>query len=203
MWLFGLATLRELAGRTLLIDQDGLYNSWLCRHAGANVVLALKGVETPDGTVANDDAVDELVAAGQTSIEALYHMGRFLTWRDEPSRTQLDRIEELRSGEAFPPFEPTPAMIECDQSRSTRRAHHEGRPSIRAHLARNAAFAKSIALPIVSKAVTALHRFHGGDRPLSEDYTIEDFEELRDLPRFVDDKMPKRTSARQDVAPGR
>lgn len=85
-------------GRTLLVDRDGLYTSWLPR----NVALALSNVATSRG-LASEEVVAELVTSGQVSIGDLHDASRFLTWHSTPSATQLRRLKDLSDQQLLPP----------------------------------------------------------------------------------------------------
>ena len=98
--------LHVVDGRTLLVDRDGLYNAFFREAAAAtcgNVLLALHGVPTPDGAVANEDALVELIDDGQASMWQLHKCGRFLTWDGAPSRLSLVHLQHALDSQ-LPPF---------------------------------------------------------------------------------------------------
>lgn len=188
--------LHVVEGRTLLVDKDGLYNSWFCCMAGRNVVLALHGVDTPDDSVASVDAITELVDSRQTSILALHRVGRFLTWQHEPSRLHLSRLAVLREGVSFPYFEPTPEIMVFDTNSLQRGVSSKSSlaASIRTKFIQNAYKAKIATMPILSTLSTALYKLPiqtkqaALKRDTSTNLFFADFEDLGgELERLQDE----------------
>ena len=116
--------LHVVDGRTLLVDRDGLYNAFFREAAAAtcgNVLLALHGVPTPDGAVANEDALVELIDDGQASMWQLHKCGRFLTWDGAPSRLSLVHLQHALDSQ-LPPFVLTDGASETRGGRARARA---------------------------------------------------------------------------------
>ena len=109
--------LHVVDGRTLLVDRDGLYNAFFREAAAAtcgNVLLVLHGVETAESSVANEDALVELIDDGQASMWQLHKCGRFLTWDAAPSRLSLVHLQHALDSQ-LPPF-----VLTAGASRKTR-----------------------------------------------------------------------------------
>uniref|UniRef100_A0A7S3JRP1 Uncharacterized protein n=1 Tax=Aureoumbra lagunensis TaxID=44058 RepID=A0A7S3JRP1_9STRA len=81
-------------GRTLLTDNDGLYNTFLVEAVAATggyVFVALTGVPADD-RLARLDLINQLTHDGQTSISELHRQKRFFTWDSFPSKAQVNII---------------------------------------------------------------------------------------------------------------
>ena len=82
----------EDSSRTLLVDADGTYNSFLLDAIAAtrgNVAIALLA---PGAT---GDLAEELVAAGQRSVAEFYDRGRFVSWRPSDRAAEADALRRL------------------------------------------------------------------------------------------------------------
>jgi len=108
-------------GRTLLTDTDGLYNAFLLealRVSDGQVFVGLSGLEkAAAGELAAEAVVDELVATGQTSVEALDVSRRLMTWDTTPSQFQLAHLDAWRS---LPSLEPPPGLAAAKHPRRTK-----------------------------------------------------------------------------------
>lgn len=106
-------------GRTLLLDNDGLYNSFLestvTLYEG-NVFLILSGIDsTPANAMYDVDAVSDLIEGGQVSVAALCDAGRFFTCNEFLNEVQLRQLERGLSGE-LPPFATPPGVMKFSAS---------------------------------------------------------------------------------------
>ena len=106
-------------GRTLLLDTDGLYNSFLettvTLYEG-NVFLILCGIDsTPASTLCDMDAVSDLIEGGQVSVAALCDAGRFFTCSEFLNEAQLRQLKRGLRGE-LQPFTTPPGVIKCSAS---------------------------------------------------------------------------------------
>lgn len=69
-------------GRTLLTDDDGLYNSFLnqaCSATQGNIVFLLNGDNIPhkENSICDNNIINDLVSCGQTSIDLIYRSKRY------------------------------------------------------------------------------------------------------------------------------